>query len=268
VNVTNADAGASVIDGLSNATLSFIRGNRYNINVNASGHPFWIQTVAGGYSSGNIYNTGITNNGTDNGTIVFDVQANAPQLFYVCQYHSSMNGSISVSNPIQDLSGSARLFVSGDLSSGGKLFVFGSTYVGGNVSASGRLFVNGASAISGKFYVGQGMSIGSDLSASGRLFLAADASLNRNLAISKKAVVGGDVTSKSRLFVGKNLTVGGNLTAYSGAISKPTTITMPSVTTPTFDLTKGATFYFAPTSAGNFTAAFVNVPTAVNQTFV
>jgi predicted acyltransferase (DUF342 family) len=266
VNVTNAGAGAYLIDGVSNATLSFIRGNRYNINVNASGHPFWIQTVPGGYSPGNSYNTGITNNGTDNGTIVFDVPADAPQLFYVCQYHSAMNGSITVSNPIQDLSGSARLFVSGDLTSGGDLFVYGSAYVGGDVSASGRLFVASASAISGKFYVGQGMSVGSDLSASGRLFLAADASLNGNLAVSKKAVVGGDVSSNSRLFVGKDLTVGGNLTAYSGAISKPTTITMPSVTTPTFDLTKGATFYFAPTSAGNFTAAFVNVPTAVNQT--
>ena len=68
------------------------------INVNASGHPFWIQTVSGAYSAENVYSTGVTNGGTDNGTIIFEVPFNAPQLYYVCQYHSSMAGSITVSD--------------------------------------------------------------------------------------------------------------------------------------------------------------------------
>jgi len=54
--------------------------------------------VSGAYSAGNIYNTGVTNNGTQNGTIIFEVPYNAPQLYYVCQNHSMMAGSIIVSD--------------------------------------------------------------------------------------------------------------------------------------------------------------------------
>jgi hypothetical protein len=98
--VTNAGSGSYTINGSANPTLSFIRGHRYVINVNAAGHPFWIQTVVGAYSAGNIYSSGVTlSSGTrDNGTIIFEVPFDAPQLYYVCQYHSSMAGSITVSN--------------------------------------------------------------------------------------------------------------------------------------------------------------------------
>lgn len=98
-DVTNAGAGAYVVNGQSNPTLSLIRGRRYLINVNATGHPFWIQTVAGAYSEANVYNTGVTNNGTQSGTIIFDVPLDAPQLYYVCQFHSAMAGSFSVVDP-------------------------------------------------------------------------------------------------------------------------------------------------------------------------
>ena len=100
INITNSGAGAYVINGFQNPIIYFIRGNTYTINVNAPGHPFYIQTVPGGYSSGNIYNTGVTNNGTDNGTITVVVALNAPQLYYACLYHGSMAGSISVSDPV------------------------------------------------------------------------------------------------------------------------------------------------------------------------
>jgi hypothetical protein len=67
--------------------------------VNASGHPFWIQTVSGAYSSGNVYSGGVTNNGAEVGTIIWEVPFDAPDnLYYACQYHSSMAGSITVSN--------------------------------------------------------------------------------------------------------------------------------------------------------------------------
>jgi hypothetical protein len=99
LTVTNSGAGSYTINGSTNPTFTFIRGQRYVINVSATGHPFWIQTVAGAYSSGNIYNTGVTNNGAQSGTIIFEVPYDAPNnLYYVCQYHSSMAGSITVSN--------------------------------------------------------------------------------------------------------------------------------------------------------------------------
>jgi len=74
---------------------------KYTLAVNASGHPFWIQTVSGAYSSGNIYNTGVTNNGAAVGSIVWEVAFDAPNtLYYVCQFHSSMQGTINVTDGV------------------------------------------------------------------------------------------------------------------------------------------------------------------------
>jgi hypothetical protein len=71
----------------------------YFFSVTASTHPLWIQSVSGAYSSGNLYNPGVTNNGEDLGVIVFEVPFNAPNtLYYVCQNHSAMGGSITVSD--------------------------------------------------------------------------------------------------------------------------------------------------------------------------
>jgi uncharacterized protein YjdB len=101
INVTNSGSGSYTINGTgSNSTISMIRGNTYNLVINATGHPFWIQTVAGGYSSNNIYSSGVTNNGSQNGTITFVVPNNAPNtLYYACQYHSSMQGTITITDP-------------------------------------------------------------------------------------------------------------------------------------------------------------------------
>jgi hypothetical protein len=98
--VTNSGAGAYVVAGVSNPTFNLVKGNTYTFVVNATGHPFWIQTVSGGYSSGNVYSTGTTNLGTDNGTITWVIPANAPDtLYYACQYHSSMQGTINLLDP-------------------------------------------------------------------------------------------------------------------------------------------------------------------------
>jgi hypothetical protein len=82
---------------VANGLISFEKGKKYRIHIDASGHPFWIQTVSGAYSSGNVYSTGITNGGEDVGYILVELPQNAPDsLYYACQYHSSMAGSISV----------------------------------------------------------------------------------------------------------------------------------------------------------------------------
>ena len=100
ITVINSDAGSYTIDGQeSNPTISLIRGNTYNLVINANGHPFWIQTVSGGYSSNNIYSSGVTNNGSQNGTITFVVPIDAPNtLYYACEYHSSMQGMITITD--------------------------------------------------------------------------------------------------------------------------------------------------------------------------
>lgn len=97
--ITNVGAGAYSVNGVSNGLIYLSKGKKYRIVVNAPGHPFWIQTVSGGYSSGNIYNSGITNNGTANGSILVELPSSAPNdLYYACQFHASMSGGISVGN--------------------------------------------------------------------------------------------------------------------------------------------------------------------------
>ena len=95
--VSNSGSGAYVINSVNNQTITLIRGLTYVFSINASGHPFWIQTSDGAYSSENVYNTGITNNGTQNGNITWVISNDAPNtLYYVCQYHSSMQGTINI----------------------------------------------------------------------------------------------------------------------------------------------------------------------------
>ena len=78
-------------------TIYLARGQTYEFNVNASGHPFHIQTSSGAYNSSNLYTTGVTNPGAAVGVIKFSVPFAAPNtLYYVCQNHSSMAGTIVV----------------------------------------------------------------------------------------------------------------------------------------------------------------------------
>jgi hypothetical protein len=95
--ITNSGSGAYVVNGVDNGLITFEKGKKYRIHINASGHPFWIQTVSGGYSSSNVYSTGITNAGEDVGHIIVELPQNAPDnLYYACEFHSSMKGPISV----------------------------------------------------------------------------------------------------------------------------------------------------------------------------
>jgi hypothetical protein len=97
--VTSSGTSAYIIDGESNPTLTLVRGETYIFDINASGHPFWIQTSSGAYNSANVLTTsdGVEGNGTSVGTITWTVAQSAPNtLYYVCQFHSSMQGTINI----------------------------------------------------------------------------------------------------------------------------------------------------------------------------
>jgi hypothetical protein len=95
--ITNSGSGSYTVNGVANGPIEFVKGKKYRIHINASGHPFWIQTVSGAYSSGNVYSTGITGNGTQVGHIIVELPQNAPDnLYYACQFHSSMAGAVLV----------------------------------------------------------------------------------------------------------------------------------------------------------------------------
>jgi len=97
LTITNSGTGAYLIAGASNAIIHLVRNQTYHFQINASGHPFWIQTSGGGFNTSNRYDSGVTNNGIATGTMTFVVPSNAPStLYYVCQFHSSMNGIIQI----------------------------------------------------------------------------------------------------------------------------------------------------------------------------
>ena len=78
-------------------TVTLYAGDTIDFIVNASGHPFWIKTSPT-TGTGNGVTTGpITNNGTAVGTVTWDTTGVAPgTYYYICQYHSSMQGQIVI----------------------------------------------------------------------------------------------------------------------------------------------------------------------------
>lgn len=94
--VSNSGTGQYLVNGVLNGTINFVKGKKYRIVVNAIGHPFWIQTSYGSYTLADVYSTGITNAGTDNGSILVELPQSAPDtLYYACEYHSTMKGEIN-----------------------------------------------------------------------------------------------------------------------------------------------------------------------------
>ena len=76
-----------------NPILYLRRGDTYKFNIGTNNHPFQIK-----YSfEGDLYNTGVTNNNTDDGQIIFKVPMSAPPtLYYRCAFHGSMGNAIFI----------------------------------------------------------------------------------------------------------------------------------------------------------------------------
>ena len=102
-----------------NPILTLYRGNTYKFNVNAKGHPLWIMTepyknkVSADGSTSTIFDTGVTNNGTDYGTVTFTVPTTgAPDtLYYQCGNHDAMYGILQ----IKDASSTTAINVDDDI---------------------------------------------------------------------------------------------------------------------------------------------------------
>ena len=82
------------IDGLQQGTITLYKGFTYNFDLSSvpSSHPFKIGTSA----NGNQYTSGVSTNGN---IMSFTVPLDAPgTLYYYCQYHSNMGGTITINS--------------------------------------------------------------------------------------------------------------------------------------------------------------------------
>jgi hypothetical protein len=100
ITVTNSGASGYFINGVLNGPLTVVRGCAYTFNVTAPGHPFLLKTVQGN-GLGNLVDAGVTGQGAEIGTITWTVDPATPQntLFYNCQFHPAMTGTITVISP-------------------------------------------------------------------------------------------------------------------------------------------------------------------------
>jgi len=102
-DITNSGSSSYIFNGggFTNAedpAITLKRGETYTLTLNAPGHPFLIKTDQS-TGSGSTYNDGVTNNGAATGTITFTVPVSAPAtLFYVCEFHGSMTGTITITD--------------------------------------------------------------------------------------------------------------------------------------------------------------------------
>lgn len=92
--IFNSGTGGYLVNGVLNGPITLTPGKPHRISVQAPGHPFWFQTSYGAYTLADVYTTGIENSGTDAGQIVILLPSSAPQLYYVCQNHSTMKGAV------------------------------------------------------------------------------------------------------------------------------------------------------------------------------
>ena len=140
-NITAFLNSAYVFNGVQNPDLTLIRGQTYTFNINASGHPFAIKSVQGP-TSDDLWNEGVTNNGTDFGTVTFVVPQDAPaNLFYNCEIHDSMTGNLFIVDPdtFNVTNDGANAYIINSQSNPDLTLVRGRTYTF-NVNASGHPF--------------------------------------------------------------------------------------------------------------------------------
>ena len=77
----------------SDPNLTFSVGDTISFVVNASGHPFYLKTVAGTGTGNTI--SGVTNNGVEEGTVTW-IPTESGTYYYQCSLHGGMVGAIII----------------------------------------------------------------------------------------------------------------------------------------------------------------------------
>lgn len=88
-----------VINANNNPVLTLYKGRTYKFEVNAAGHPFFIQSTPAPYNANTLYTKGVRNNGAQLGNIYLTVSDDTPNLYYVCQVHPFMTSTLFIRDP-------------------------------------------------------------------------------------------------------------------------------------------------------------------------
>jgi len=103
ISASNSGASAYTLSGSdrngsvsgNNASVTLNVGDTVNFSVNASGHPFWIKTTNNTGTGDGA--SGVSNNGAQSGTVSW-TPSSSGTYYYICQFHGSMVGTISVTS--------------------------------------------------------------------------------------------------------------------------------------------------------------------------
>ena len=116
LTVTHNGSGNYIISGTdqttthnnaNNPTITVKSGNAIVFDVNVSGHPFWIKTAQTIGTNNRVPSYIAQNNSAQTGKITFNTQGlSAGTYYYICQYHSSMKGTINVTAATSSFHGS------------------------------------------------------------------------------------------------------------------------------------------------------------------
>ena len=110
ITVTSSGSSAYILSGTdrngsvsgSNPTVTIHRGDTVNFNVNASGHPFYVNHTAGTGTGNAVQYPTASSNGTQSGTVSWTPNqrtassTGGEQFYYNCQFHGGMQGNINV----------------------------------------------------------------------------------------------------------------------------------------------------------------------------
>ena len=160
--VTATSTTSWVIAGKNNPDLNLLRGFAYSFLISATNHSFYFKTTAT-VGTSSTYSTGVQNNGTDTGLIIWNIPLDAPsRLYYQSAQDVAMTGIVNISDfglqgttgatgPIGATGAQGSTGPAGATGSGGT-GATGYTGSSGSTGATG-LYVTNATVSGGELYI-------------------------------------------------------------------------------------------------------------------
>jgi predicted acyltransferase (DUF342 family) len=210
-----------------NPPLILVRGLTYTFNISTPGYRFYIKTVRA-IGTSNLYTSGVTNNGTDNGTITFAVPQDAPNiLYYVNSQDIDLSNEIFVVNSSISIIGdpyiqgntrvSGSISMTGSLNVSGSTFLTGSLQVTGSQTITGSLNISGSTFMTGSLRVTGSQTITGSLDVSGSTFLTGSSNISGSTFLTGSSRITGSqiITGSSNISGSTFLTGSSNISGSS-----------------------------------------------------